>query len=107
MRPLLAYYKDKQGKQPLDILTFEGEPPVVGRDQVRSTIWVRNEHEYPMELKPITADPDLKVTKYPKYLEPDKIGEVELTFFPSKDRIKPLSGTAFDFVKIVYEERSD
>lgn len=108
---LLGYYVDNKAKIPapgdlkgnaqVRFLTAKQEPPVVGRDTVTTTLYVRNEHDYAMELKPTTTDPDLTITQYPHFLEPDKMGKVELTFKPSAERIAPLSAS-WDFIKIVY-----
>lgn len=81
-------------------------PPRAGIDSVHTSFYVKNDHHFPMELKPETSDPDLSVTEYPEFLEPEEIGKVTLTFTPSKDRIKPLEGGSWDFTKIVYSKTS-
>jgi hypothetical protein len=107
---LLAYYHDAEAKKKLPqdgngnfkVEFGSAAPPVAGRDSVYTTIFVRNEHHYPMELKPVTLDEDLKITDYPEFLEPGETGKVTLAFSPSEDRIKPLEGGSWDFTKIVY-----
>lgn len=106
---LLAYYHDVEAKKKLPQdgngnfkVDFGSEnPPVAGRDSITTTIFVRNEHHYPMELQPVTIDNDLKITEWPEFLEPGDIGKVTLAFSPSEDRIKPLEGGSWDFTKIV------
>lgn len=110
MNPLLAYYHDSEANKQLPKDTngnfkvkFESvEIPRAGLDSVYTSIYVRNEHHYPMELRPQTLDPDLKITEYPDFLEPGEIGKVTLAFSPSADRVRPLEGGSWDFVKIVY-----
>lgn len=110
--PLLAFYKDKQGREPVDSdlrgnsdLTFpktkQGDWAVVGRDTVEMTVYVRNEHRHAMELRPISIDPDMTIVEYPRFLKPDDMGKVVLSFHPSADRIDPLTGK-WDFEKVVY-----
>lgn len=77
------------------------EPPRAGIDSIYQSIYVKNVHHYPMELRPVTLDKDLTITEYPEFLEPDEIGKVTLAFSPSEDRIKPLEGGSWDFEKIV------
>lgn len=108
---LLAYYHDKEAKHklPTDSLgNFKvnfanvDQPPRAGIDSIYQTIFVRNEHHYPMELIPVTMDTDLQITEWPAFLEPQEVGKVVLAFSPSADRIKPLEGGSWDFAKIVY-----
>jgi hypothetical protein len=110
---LLSYFYDAEAKQKLpqdrsgnynvDFGPQAREhPPVAGEDTVTTTVYVRNEHEYPMELKPSTIDKDLTITEYPEFLEPGEVGLVKFAFSPSADRIKPLEGGSWDFTKIVY-----
>lgn len=111
-KSLLVYYYDAEAKQmlPKDPLgnfkvAFDsGNPPVAGRDSISTTFYVKNAHHYPMELEPKTSDPDLTITEYPEFLEPEEIGRVTLRFSPSQDRIKPLEGSCWDFTKIVYSK---
>ena len=108
---LLEYYKDKQAKEKIDsdlrgnaqikLLEPKQDPPVVGRDVITKTFYVRNEHDYPMGLEPTTTDADVIITDYPRYLEPDQIGKVELVFKPAPERLKPLDAS-WDFIKTVY-----
>ncbi len=121
MNPLLAYFYDPEAKHKLPqdgngnfkVDFFDQNPanirkfgeklyPRAGLDTVDVTIYVRNEHHYPMELKPVTLDEDLKITEYPEFLEPLEVGKVTLAFSPSEDRIKPLEGGSWDFTKIVW-----
>ena len=110
---LLAYYYDANAKQKLPtdslgnfIVDFGPDarknPPRAGIDSVHTSIYVRNEHHFPMELKPVTMDNDLTITEYPEFLEPGQVGKVTLTFSPPEDRIKPLEGGSWDFTKVVY-----
>ena len=107
---LLDYFYDKEAKQrlPTDSLgNFKvnfadvEHPPRAGIDSIYQTIFVKNIHHYPMELRPVTIDPDLEITLWPDYLEPGEMGKVTLAFSPSADRIKPLEGGSWDFEKIV------
>jgi hypothetical protein len=111
-RILLAYYHDPETKLKLPVdssgnfkVDFGNEvkdnPPRAGIDSVYTTIYVKNEHHYAMELKPQTLDSDLKITEYPEFLEPNEVGKVTLSFSPSADRTKPLEGGSWDFTKIV------
>lgn len=109
--PLLAYYYDAQATMMLPRdpvgnfkVNFPADvkPPRAGIDSIHTSFYVKNEHHYPMELKPQTTDPDLSITEYPEFLEPAEIAKVTLTFSPSVDRIKPLEGGVWDFTKIVY-----
>ena len=79
-------------------------PPVAGVDTVTTECYVKNEHEYPMELIPMTLDLDLKITEYPQFLEPGEIGLVRFAFAPSANRINPLEGGSWDFTKVVYSK---
>jgi hypothetical protein len=113
MNRLLSYYYDIEATKMLPqdafgnfkvefILGAGQSPPVAGRDSIYTTVYVRNDHHYPMELKPMTIDKDLTISEYPDFLEPGEIGKVTFTFSPSEDRIKPLEGGSWDFIKIVY-----
>jgi len=115
---LLAYYYDLETKYKLeqdsignfkldfastklqeqDSLTI----PRAGKDSVYRSIYVKNQHHYPMELRPVTIDKDLRITEWPEFLEPQQVGKVTLSFSPSADRIKPLEGGSWDFELIVY-----
>lgn len=112
---LLSYFYDKEATKslPTDIqgnysVDFGPEarknPPVAGRDTITTIAYVRNDHpdQVPMELRPSSMDPDLKIIEYPEYLEPGEIGRVTFAFSPSADRIKPFIGGAWDFHKVVY-----
>lgn len=110
---LLSYYYDAQAQHRLPETTdgnflvdfgpaARENPPVAGQDTVTTTVYVRNDHIYPMELKPQTLDPDLHITEYPEFLEPNEVGLVRFAFSPSADRIKPLEGGSWDFAKIIY-----
>jgi hypothetical protein len=110
---LLTYFYDAEAKTALPTdangnyaVDFGSEvdknPPRAGIDSVHTTIYVRNEHHYPMGLQPQTIDKDLTITEYPDLLEPGQMGKVTLTFAPSEDRVKPLEGGSWDFTKIVY-----
>lgn len=112
MTSLLAYYYDADAKKKLPTdgsgnfkVDFgpdvQKNPPRAGIDSVYTSIYVKNEHHYPMELKPVTIDEDLKITEYPEFLEVNEVGKVTLSFSPSEDRIKPLEGGSWDFLKIV------
>ena len=113
---LLSYYYDASATKPLpqDVTTGNYEvdfgpevrenPPIAGLDTVTTTVYVRNDHQYPMELKPMTLDKDLTITEYPEFLEPQEIGLVRFAFAPSADRIKPLEGGSWDFTKVVYSK---
>jgi hypothetical protein len=81
-------------------------PPRAGIDSVHKTVYVKNVHHFPMELRPYTLDDDLTITEYPEFLEPGQTGKVTLTFSPSEDRIKPLEGGSWDFTKVVYARTS-
>ena len=95
--------QDNQGNYTVDFgPAARANPPVAGVDTVTTTVYVRNEHEYPMELRPMTLDPDLVISKYPDFLEPGEIGLVTFAFSPSETRVKPLTGGSWDFTKIVY-----
>lgn len=112
---LLSYYYDADAKKKLPqdntgsyTVDFTADvhenPPVAGVDTVTTVAYVRNDTQYPMELKPMTLDKDLTITEYPEYLEPGEIGLVRFAFAPSVDRIKPLEGGSWDFTKIVYSK---
>lgn len=109
-RNLLAYYFDAAGKEMLPrdpIGNFKADfgknsIPRAGIDSVSSSFYVKNVHHFPMELVPRTSDPDLTITEYPEFLEPEQIEKITLTFKPSADRINPLVGGVWDFDKIVY-----
>lgn len=108
---LLAYYHDVEtnnklsqdgsGNFKVDFGKLD-QPPRAGIDSIYTSIYVKNVHHYPMELKPVTMDADLTITEYPEFLEPNESGKVTLCFSPSEDRIKPLEGGSWDFTKIVY-----
>ena len=109
--PLLVYYYDAACQQmlPRDALgnfkvTFSSNepPPIAGQTSIRTSFYVRNEHHYPIELKPLTSDPDLSISEYPDFLEPQESAKVTLTFSPAEDRIKPLEGGCWDFTKVVH-----
>lgn len=60
-------------------------------DEVKELqLFVRNEGKYIMELNPYSDDEDLVITKYPRILQPNEVGEVKLTFTPKAGRIIPL-----------------
>jgi|SRR5215831_3087678 len=107
---LLAYYADEKADYELpsddagnyNIDFGSDAKPRAGIDSVHKTIWVKNVHHYPMELQPSTTDPDLSITEYPEFLEPNQIARVTLTFSPNELRDKPLQGGSWDFTKIVY-----
>lgn len=108
---LLVYYKDEKLAQRLEqdsLGNFKVNfgkvetPPRAGIDSIYTSIYVKNEHHYPMELQPVTIDSDLTITEYPDFLEPGESGKVTLCFSPSQYRIKPLEGGCWDFTKIVY-----
>jgi hypothetical protein len=113
---LLSYYYDADAKDklPQDAATgnyqvdfgveVRENPPIAGVDTVTTTVYVRNDHQYPMELKPLTLDKDLTITEYPDLLEPGEIGLVRFAFAPSANRIKPLEGGSWDFTKVVYSK---
>ena len=115
MTELLSYFYDAEAKKRLPqdktgnySVDFGAEirehPPVAGVDTVTTEVYVRNDHLYPMELKPMTLDKDLTISKYPDFLEPGEVGLVQFSFSPSEDRIKPLEGGSWDFTKIVYSK---
>lgn len=113
-RFLLAYFFDSNGEK---MLPRDGngnfkvefskteKPPRAGLDTIYTSIYVRNDHHYPMELQPVTIDADLQITEWPEFLEPGDIGKVTLAFSPAADRIKPLEGGSWDFTKIVYSKQ--
>lgn len=112
---LLSYYYDANAEQelPTDRLgnynvefgpDVMANPPVAGQDTVSTVVYVRNDHQYPMELRPMTLDKDLAIIEYPDFLEPGEIALVRFAFAPSADRIKPLEGGSWDFTKIVYSK---
>lgn len=112
---LLSYYYDAEAKQELStdrlgnyIVDFGPDvaenPPIAGEDTVSTAVYVRNDHTYPMELRPMTLDKDLAIIEYPEFLEPGEIAVVRFAFSPSADRIKPLEGGSWDFTKIVYSK---
>lgn len=114
-KPLLSYYYDEDGKKPLKSdgkgnyeVDFGPEarknPPIAGVTSISTVVYMKNDHDYPMELKPSTLDKDLTITEYPEFLEPGQIGRVTFAFSPSIDRIKPLLGGSWDFSKIVYSK---
>jgi hypothetical protein len=107
---LLAYYYDAQANKKLQTdnignYKVEFDPsvkPVAGVSSAYASIWVQNQHHYPMELIPKTIDPDLRITEWPQFLEPNEVGKVVLAFSPSADRIKPLEGGSWDFELVVW-----
>ena len=112
---LLSYYYDAEATKPLPqdssgnySVDFGAEirenPPVAGRDIVTTKVYVKNDHEYPMELKPMTLDKDLRISEYPEFLEPGEIGLVRFAFAPSAERIKPLEGGNWAFTMVVYSK---
>jgi hypothetical protein len=115
MTVLLEYFRDElnndrlpqdsHGNFKVDFGKVDN-PPRAGLDSIYTTLYVRNAHHYPMELRPVTLDKDLTITEYPEFLEPGQSGKVVLQFSPSADRIKPLEGGQWDFEKIVYSNPS-
>jgi hypothetical protein len=112
---LLSYYYDASAKKPLlqddkgnYTLDFgeiaQKNPPIAGETSITTVVYVQNDHEYPMELRPVTLDKDLTISEYPQFLEPGEIGLARFTFAPSADRVKPLEGGTWDFTKIVYSK---
>ena len=112
---LLSYFYDAEAKKPLPrddqgnyTVDFGPEtrknPPVAGQSSVTTIAYVRNEHDFPMELRPMTLDKDLTIPEYPEFLEPGQVGKVTFAFAPSIDRIKPLTGGSWDFTKIIYNK---
>ena len=112
---LLAYYydakatiklpQDTQGNFEVDFgIAARENPPVAGQDTITTEVYVRNEHVYPMELRPMTLDKDLTITEYPEFLEPQEIGLVRFAFAPSANRIKPLEGGSWSFTMVVYSK---
>jgi hypothetical protein len=111
---LLSYYydaeatkelpHDQSGNYNIDFGAeiMDNSPPIAGRDTISTAVYVKNTHQYPMELKPMTLDKDLSIIEYPQFLEPGEIALVRFAFSPSADRIKPLEGGSWDFTKIVY-----
>jgi len=110
---LLSYYYDAAAKKPLPrddkgtyTLDFGEEalrnPPIAGETSVTTVVYVQNDFQYPMELRPVTLDKDLTISEYPQFLEPGEVGLTRFTFAPSADRVKPLTGGNWDFTKIVY-----
>lgn len=112
---LLSYYYDAEATRELPhdssynySIDFGPEaranPPIAGQDTITTIAYVRNDHpnKAPMELRPSTMDPDLKIIEYPDILEHGQIGKVVFAFSPSSNRIKPLSGGSWDFHKVVY-----
>jgi hypothetical protein len=108
MVKLLQYYLDISAKEPAQTddkgnikLNFE-EIPIQGRES-SSTIYVKNSHDFPMFLDPVTTDPDLSITEYPAQIQPNQIARVTFVFRPGPERITPLNAR-WDFEKTVYEE---
>jgi hypothetical protein len=105
---LLEYYKDSQAKQPAEtdergnVRVIFDEIPIQGRES-RAALFVKNSHSYPMELEPVTTDPDLRIANYPSKLEPDEVGLITFIFAPKAERITPLNA-AWDFQKTIYEK---
>src|SRR6266487_6400718 len=94
---LLAYYYDSEaeykleqdsiGNFKLDFASTKLQEhdtliPRAGKDSVYRSIYVKNQHHYPMKLIPKTIDPDLKITEWPEFLEPQQVGKVTLAFSP-------------------------
>jgi hypothetical protein len=112
MSHLLSYYYDAHAtkKLPTDnlgnykVAFFDPSQKiaVAGISSVYATIYVRNDNFYPMELIPKTIVPDLRVTEWPEFLEPNEVGKVVLAFSPSADRTVPLEGGSWDFDLVVY-----
>ena len=108
MVKLLQYYLDISGKEPAMTddkgnikLNFE-ETPIQGRSSL-TTIYVKNIHNFPMFLDPITTDPELTISRYPTQIQPNEIAPVTFDFTPNSERITPLHAS-WDFEKTVYEE---
>jgi hypothetical protein len=110
---LLSYFYDASAKKPLIqddkgnyTLDFgeqaQKNPPIAGETSISTVVYVQNDHDYPLELRPSVLDKDLSITEYPEFLEPGEIGLARFTFAPSADRIRPLEGGSWDFTKIVY-----
>ena len=115
--PLLSYYYDADATKPLpqDATTGNYEvdfgpevrahgPPICGVDTITTTCYVKNDHKFPMELRPSTLDKDLTITEYPEFLDPGEVGLVRFAFSPSADRISPLVGGSWDFAQVVYSK---
>jgi hypothetical protein len=105
---LLEYYKDQYGQEEADVdengnvrLRFT-EIPIQGRES-KTTLYVKNAHSYPIQLEPVTTDPDLSIPAYPSRILPDQIAPVTFVFAPKPDRITPLNAS-WDFEKTIYEE---
>lgn len=103
-KPLLGYYRDQGATQRIEgdfqLLDPDQNPPIRGHDTISKVLFVKNEHDETMELQPETKDPDLKITQYPRMLQPKQIGPVELTFSPSIKRTNSLRA-GWDFKLIV------
>jgi hypothetical protein len=105
---LLEYYTDSQAKQKAETddkgnvrLRFD-EIPIQGRES-KTTLFVKNSHSYPMQLDPVTTDPDLSIAAFPSRILPDEIAPVTFVFRPGPERITPLNAS-WDFEKTIYEE---
>ena len=105
---LLEYFIDSNAKTPAETddkgnvrLRF-AEIPIQGRES-RTELYVKNTHDYPMQLEAVTTDPDLHIGSYPRRLLPKEIQRVVFIFSPKPDRITPLNAS-WDFEKTIYEE---
>lgn len=106
----LAYYYDKNATTKLRedaggnvIVEFPIDkqygPPRAGLDTVYASFYVKNEHYDPIELRPATTDPDLKIAQYPEFLEPGEIQKVTLAFSPAANRHTKITGSwGFDII---------
>lgn len=108
MVKLLEYFTDSNAKTPTETddkgnvrLRF-AEIPIQGRES-KTTLFVKNTHSYPIQLEPVTTDPDLSIPRYPARILPDEIAPVTFVFAPKPDRITPLNAS-WDFEKTIYEE---
>lgn len=105
----LEYYVDREGTQtlPLDDIT---QKPIIKfgaveqGHSVKTTIYVKNMIDYDIALEPIfdppSGDPDLKITRYPAFIQPGSIQPVTIVFACDPDRAKPLK-TKWDFKKTI------
>jgi hypothetical protein len=107
-KKLLEYYTDSNASQKAETddkgnikLQFD-EVPIQGRES-KTTLYVKNSHSFPMQLRPVTSDLELAIVDFPSSLNPKQIAPVTFVFRPGPDRITPLHAS-WDFEKTIYEE---
>ncbi len=93
---IIGYYMDPEAKRkaPRGIdgnLQLDFGKIIQGRLSKTITLYAKNEHVYNIQLESKATDPDLLFLTYPKQLEPNEVGKIEIAFRVPMERITPLN----------------